>query len=98
MGRKQAQVSVWLEFAPKGRLKTYSSVQLEIKSGNQKVVSARLAPSKQTPDLVTYCFSTTPELLRKSALTVFYRIEGGYPPFDGFRFDIGNFIEPAKGA
>src|SRR5437773_275877 len=52
------QVGVWLEFAPKGKLETFSSVQLEITSGERTLVSAMLSPSKQTPDTVVVYFST----------------------------------------
>jgi hypothetical protein len=80
------QVGVWLEFAPKGKLQTFSSVKLEIGSGDQRLVAATLSPSKQTPDTVVVYFSTDPTYLSKSTLTVFYKISGGFPPYDGIRF------------
>ena len=46
------QVGVWLEFAPKGKLQTFSSVKLEIGSDDLRLVAATLSPSKRTPDTV----------------------------------------------
>jgi len=87
------QVGVWLEFAPKGKLQTFSSVQLEITSGDRKLVSAMLSPSKQTPDTVVVYFSTDPAYLSTSTLTVFYKISGGFPPYDGIRFKVSDCIK-----
>jgi hypothetical protein len=87
------QVGVWLEFAPKGKLRTFSSVQLEITSGDHKLVSATLAPSKQTPKNVVVYFSTDPAYLPGSRLTVFYKISSGYPPYDGIQFKVSDFIK-----
>ena len=87
------QVGVWLEFTPKGKLRTLSSVQLEITSGDHKLVSATLAPSKQTPENVVVYFSTDPAYLPGSRLTVFYRISSGYPPYDGIQFNVADFIK-----
>ena len=86
------QVDVWLEFAPKGKLQTFSSVQLEITSGDRKLVSAMLSP-KQTPDTVVVYFSTDPAYLSTSTLTVFYKISGGFPPYDGIRFKVSDCIK-----
>ncbi|SPE58636.1 hypothetical protein SBV1_2760011 [Verrucomicrobia bacterium] len=85
------QVGVWLEFAPTGKLQTFSSVALEIGSGDKRLVSATLSPLKQTTNTVVYYFSTDLEHVRASALTVFYKIDGGWPPYDGFRFNISDF-------
>src|SRR5512133_1075072 len=82
------QVGVWLEFAPKGKLATFSSVQLEITSGERRIVSATLAPSKQTADVVTVYFVTDREHLATSSLTVYYKIVGGLPPYEGLRFNV----------
>jgi hypothetical protein len=87
------EVGVWLEFAPKGKLQGFSSVTLEITSGQRKLVSATLSPLKQTPDSVTFYFSTDPAYLRTSALQVSYK-SSGWPPFDAFRFDVGDFVSP----
>jgi hypothetical protein len=89
------QVGVWLEFAPKGKLRTFGSVQLEIKSGEHKLVSATLAPLKQTPKTVVVYFSTDPAYLPGSRLTVFYKISSGEPPYDGIQFNVSDFIKPA---
>jgi hypothetical protein len=86
------QIGVWLEFGLKGKLQTYSSVQLEIVSGGRKVVSATLAPSKQSPDKLAVYFLTDPAYLSASTLTVYYRIKRGYPPYDGVRFKIADCI------
>ena len=85
------QVGVWLEFAPKGRLQTFSSVALTITSDERRVVSATLSPLKQTPDSVVVCFSTDPAYLRTSTLVVFYK-SSGIPPVDAFQFDVGDFV------
>ena len=87
------QVGVWLEFAPKGKLQTFSSVQLEIASGDRKLVSATLSPLKQTPDTVVIYFSTDPAYLSTSTLTLFYKISGGFPPYDGFRFKVSDCLK-----
>jgi hypothetical protein len=87
------QVGVWLEFAPKGKLQTFSSVQLEIASGDRRLVSATLSPLKQTQDTVVIYFSTDPAYLSMSTLTVFYKISGGFPPYDGIRFKISDCIK-----
>ena len=85
------QVGVWLEFAPKGKLQTFSSVSLEISSGEQRLVSATLSPLKQTPDSVVVYFSTDPAHLATSTLMVFYK-SSGIPPYDAYRFNIGDFV------
>ncbi len=87
------RVGVWLEFAPKGKLQTFSSVQLEITSGERTLVSAMLSPSKQTPDIVVVYFSTDPAYLSTSTLTVFYKISSGEPPYDGIRFKVSDCIK-----
>lgn len=84
-------VGVWLEFAPKGKLRTFSSVNLEISSGGQRLVSATLSPLKQTPDSVVVYFSTDPAHLATSTLTVFYK-SSGLPPYDACRFNVGDFV------
>ena len=86
------EVGVWLQFAPKGKLKTFSSVQLEITSGERRLVSATLKPIKQTPDTVVVYFSTDPAYLFSSRLTVFYRIPSGETPYDGIQFNVADFI------
>ena len=87
------QVGVWLEFAPKGKLQTFSSVQLEISSGDRTLVSATLAPSKQTADAVVVYFMTDPAHLATSRLTVFYKISSGLPPYNGIQFNVADFIK-----
>jgi len=87
------QVGVWLEFTPKGKLQTFSSVQLEISSGERRLVSATLLPLKQTPDKVVVYFSTDPAYLSMSKLTAFYRISSGDPPYDGIQFNVADFIK-----
>lgn len=87
------QVGVWLEFKPKGKLQTFSSVQLEITAGGRTLVLATLAPSKQTPDTVVAYFSTDPAYLSTSRLTVFYRTSSGFPPYDGIQFNVADFIK-----
>lgn len=97
------QVGVWLEFAPKGKLQTYSSVRLDITSDGRQLVSAALAPLTQTPDNVVIYFSIDPAYLSTSTLTVLYKISAGDPPYDGVCFHIGdwvkhgNHIEPQPG-
>jgi uncharacterized protein YbaA (DUF1428 family) len=90
------QVGVWLEFTPKGKLQTFSSVQLEITSGERTLVSATLAPSKQTADAVVVYFMTDPAHLPTSRLTVFYQISSGWPPYDGIQFNVADFIDFTK--
>jgi len=85
------QVGVWLEFAPKGKLQTFSSMTLEITSGERRLVSATLSPLKQTPDSVVVYFSTDPAYLRTSTLMVFYK-SSGIPPYDAFQFHVGDFV------
>lgn len=87
------QVGVWLEFTPKGKLQTFSSVQLEITSGERTLVSAMLAPLKQTEDIVVVYFMTDQALLSASRLTVFYKISSGSPPYDGIQFNVADFIK-----
>jgi uncharacterized protein YbaA (DUF1428 family) len=87
------QVGVWLQFTPKGKLQTFSSVQLEITSGERTLVSATLAPSKQTANVVVVYFMTDPAHLSTSRLTVFYKISSGIPPYDGIQFNVGDFIK-----
>jgi hypothetical protein len=86
------QVGVWLEFTPKGKLQTFSSVQLDITSGDRTLVSATLAPLKQTEDDVVVYFMTDPADLSASRFTVFYKTNGGIPPYDGIRFNVADFI------
>ena len=86
------QVGVWLEFTPKGKLQTFSSAQLEITSGEQTLVSATLAPLKQTEEDVVIYFMTDPAHLPASKLTVFYKISSGIPPYDGIQFILTDFI------
>lgn len=88
------QVGVWLEFKPRGKLQTFSSVQLEITSGERTLVSATLAPLKQTRDVVVVYFSTDPVYLSTSRLTLFYKISSGFPPYDGIQFNVADFIKP----
>ncbi len=85
------QAGVWLEFVPKGKLKAFSSVTLEITSGERSVVTASLSPLKQTPESVVVYFSTDPAYLRTSTLFVYYK-STGFPPYDGFEFKVGDFI------
>ena len=87
------QVGVRLEFIPKGKLQTFSSVQLEITSGERRVVSADLSPLKQTADAVVIYFSTDPSYLATSTLTLFYKTSGGVPPYDGLQFNVRDFIK-----
>jgi hypothetical protein len=51
-----------------------------------------LSPLKQTPDSVVVCFSTDPAYLSTSTLTVFYKASSGIPPYDGFRFNVSDFV------
>jgi uncharacterized protein YbaA (DUF1428 family) len=87
------QVGVWLEFTPKGKLQTFSSVLLEITSGERTLVSATLAPSKQTADAVVVFFMTDPAHLSTSKLTILYRINSGYPPYDAIQLSVADFIK-----
>lgn len=82
------QVGVWLEFAPKGKLQNFTSIKLEISSGEKRLVSATLSPSEQTPKSVVVYFATDWAYLPTSTLTVFYKIGGRSPPYDGIRFKI----------
>lgn len=91
------QVSVSFEFIPKGKLTTYESVQLDILSGQQTIVSTRLALSKPTTNTVGVYFSTDPAYLSTSKLIVYYKISSGFPPYDGIEFNVGDFInEPIE--
>jgi hypothetical protein len=86
------QVGVRLEFVPKGKLQTFSSVELEITSGEHKLVSATLSPLKQTPETVVVHFSTDPVYLPGSRLTLYYKLSSGWPPYAGVQFNVGDFI------
>ena len=86
------EVGVWLEFAPKGELQTFSSAKLEITSGERRLVAATLAPEKQTKDSVVVYFSTDKEHLATSTLLIFYRLSGGFPPYSAFSFNVGDFV------
>lgn len=86
------QVGVWLEFTPKGKLQTFSSVQLEMTSGGRTLVSTTLAPTKQTTNDVVVYFMTDPAQLPACSLTVYYRASGGLPPYDGIRFNLADFM------
>ena len=87
------QIGVWLQFTPKGKLQTFSSVQLEISSWDRTLVSATLAPLKQTEAGVVVYFVTDPAHLSTSRLTVFYKISSGFPPYDGIQFNVADFIK-----
>ena len=87
------QVAVRLEFTPKGKLRTFSSVRLEIASGERTLVSATLEPSKQTAEAVEVYFLSDPAHLSGSKLTVFYKISSGYPPYEGIQFNVADFIK-----
>ena len=86
------QVGVWLEFSPKGKLETFSSVQLDIMLAERRVVSATLSPLKQTPVTIVVYFSTDPAYLSGSTFTVFYK-SSGFPSYDGFSFKVSDFIK-----
>jgi hypothetical protein len=85
------QLGIWLEFAPKGELQTFTSVKLEITSGERKLVSTNLSPLKQTPDSVVIYFSTDPTNLATSTLTIEVK-DGGIPPYGYYRFNVGDFV------
>ena len=87
------QAGVWLEFAPEGKLATFDSAHLEIKTGERTVVSKNLLPSKQTADRVVLYFSTDPAYLPTSEITLYVKVGNGLPPFAGFQFNIGDFIK-----
>ena len=90
------ETSVWLEFAPKGRLKTFYSVQLEIKSASRTLVSAKLSPDRQTPNSVVFHFLTDSAHLATSRITVFYKVNPEnsiWPMADGIVFDLAKFAE-----
>ena len=86
------EIGVWLEFAPKGELQTFSSATLEITSEERRLVAATLAPLKQTQDSVVVYFSTDTEHLAESTLMIFHKVSGGFPPYDAFSFNVGDFV------
>ena len=83
------EVGVWLEFARKGKLQTFSFAKLKTPSGERRLT---LAPEKQTKDSVVVYFSTDKEHLATSTLRLFYRLSDGEPPYDAFSFNIGDFV------
>src|SRR3974390_548941 len=75
------QVGVWLEFAPKGRLREFGFANLEIASPEGgTLVSATLRPLKQNAHSIVIYFSTTPRYLPVIKLTLFVK-SGGWPEY-----------------
>jgi hypothetical protein len=86
------QVGVWLEFAPKARFQAFKHAALGISSCDHFVVSADLAPFKQTPESIVIYFSTNPAYLKDSTLFVFCKSNGD-APLEIFSFNVGDFVK-----
>jgi len=85
-------VGVRVAFVPRGRLATFSSAQLEIGSADQLLVSARLLPEVKTTNSVVLYFQTQPANVTISTLTLYYRIDKGYPPYDAVKINVRDFL------
>jgi hypothetical protein len=88
------EVRVWLEFVPKGELKSFTRVELEISVGERRVVSAPLLPSHPTPESVAVNFLADPDYLPTSMLTIV--VSDGVRSRVGYRFKLKDFIEHEK--
>lgn len=86
------QVEVWFAFTPKGKLQTFSSVEVKGSAGEPIPFSTTAAPSTQPPDAVVIHFKTVPAHLSKGKLRVFYKISSGFPPYDAVEFNLADFI------
>ncbi len=85
------QVEVSFQYVPKDLYQSVVSVTLDIYSGDRKLVSATISPSKQTADLVVYHFTTDPAFLAGSSLKVCFK-DGGIPPYGYSLFQLGDFV------
>ena len=61
---------VWLAFKTEGELTSFSHVELEITSGERRLVSARLLADRPSPESVVVNFTADPANLARSTLTV----------------------------
>ena len=65
------QVAVWLEFAPRGKLKDFLRGQLEVSStGGEQFIRVALMPIEQNSDKVVLFFLADPGRVKISTLTI----------------------------
>src|SRR5688572_8390056 len=91
----QAGMRVSLEFEPKGKLKNFMRVDLDIRAGGKCLVSAPLLTSKPAPEKVAVSFCTQAENLPRSAFTIV--VPETERTRIGYQFALKNFIEPHVG-
>lgn len=87
-------VKVWIEFEPKGDLKEFSHVTVDISSGGKRLVSAPLLTGRPSPERVAVHFSADPTLLPSSVLTIV--VNAGERTRIGYQFQVKDFVEPQK--
>lgn len=87
-------VKVWLEFVPKGELKGFAHVTVEITAGEKRLVSAPLLTSRPSPESVAVHFSADPAYLPASLLTIV--MNAGERIRIGYQFKVKDFIELEK--
>jgi hypothetical protein len=89
------EVGAWIEFKPKGKLKEFSHVGLEITANGKKVVSANVLPSRKSEDIVTVPFYTDLEFLPACKVTVYVWSESGRGGI-GYRFNVKDIVKPVE--
>lgn len=87
-------IKVWLEFVLTGELKNFTRVEVEIRAGEKCLVSAPLQTSHPTPERVSVHFSTDPENLPSSVLTIV--VQAGERIRIGYQFKVSDFVELEK--
>ncbi len=88
----ESGVRVWLEFQPKGVLKNFTRVELDITAGEKRLVDAVLQTTHPTADTVTAQFSADPAYLATSVLTIV--VQDGERTRIGYQFKVKDFLEP----
>lgn len=88
----ESGVKVWIEFQPKGELEEFSRVELRIQAGKKCVVDAPLETSRSA-DKVAAAFSSDPEFLKQSTVTIIVPAELGRV---GYQFRVKDFVNLEK--
>ena len=112
------EVRFQLAFVRQGRLRTFSSTQLQTTAKDGTLVSkplaavtrsaqrvvrnsvfttdpqGKLSPETAETETVVVDFSIAPADLSTSQLTLYYKIDGGFPPYEGIALRIADFIKP----
>ncbi len=88
----ESGVRVELEFQPKGVLKNFMRVELEITVAGKRVVDAMLQTTRAAGDTVTAQFSADPVYLATSALTIV--VQDGERTRIGYEFKVNDFLKP----